>query len=487
MKAGPKAAADESPLPWSSRSTGVDHFRLFAKRFLVTPRGKGAKSAFRPRDWQLDMCRPLFEGTAHTNVWVVPRGNGKSGLVAALALHHLFTFGEGARVMVVAQNDRSAARLLKTAARMVELNEELAARAQVFKDKIRVPGTDSEFVAVASEQSAVEGEDLTLAIVDEVGFTARDVFEATVLSTGKRPGSKVLAIGTPSTPRMRDQSPLWDLVVAGRAGDPTVSLVEYGAPDGCAVDDEDAWKVANPALDDWLGRDEVRAMLPPKTRESEFRRARLGQWVTQSGESFMPAEAWKAAARPGVVIPERTPVILALDGSQRWDATVLVMASVSPKPHLEVAGWWFGDDDPDYEVSHAAVEARVLEIASRYRVREVTADPFLWQRTLQVLEDEGLKVTKFSQSAGRMSPALAEFRAAVLDGKATHTDDHRLNGHMLAAQLVDSGRGMKLGKPSKTQHIDGAVASVMAYNRAWWLGGGRQKKKTLSYKRRSKK
>lgn len=482
MKAGPKAAADESPLPWRSRATGVDHFRLFATRFLVVPRGKDARRRFRPRAWQLDMCRPLFEGTAHINVWCVPRGNGKSGLVAALALHHLFTFGEGARVMVVAQNDRSASRLLKTAARMVELNEDLASRAQVFKDRIRVPGTDSEFVAVASEQSAVEGEDLTLAIVDEVGFTERDVFEATVLSTGKRPGSKVLAIGTPSTPRMRDRSPLWDLVVAGRAGDPTVSLVEYGAPDDCAVDDEDAWKIANPALDDWLARDEVRAMLPPKTRESEFRRARLGQWVTQSGESFMPADAWNRAAREGVAIPPGTPVVLALDGSQRWDATVIVMASVSPRPHLQLVGWWFGNEDPTYEVSHAEVEDRVVELANTYRVREVTADPFLWNRSLQVLEERGLTVTKFSQSTNRMSPALAEFRAAVLDEKATHPADPRMSSHMLAAQLQDSGHGMKLAKPSKTQHIDAAVAAVMAYSRAFWLGG-KSKKKTRSYRR----
>lgn len=483
VAAGPKRAADMSPLPWRSRSKGVDHFRLFCERFLTVPRGNGSGRAFRPREWQLGMVSGLFEDGPHTHVWVVPRGNGKSGLVAALALHHLFTFGDGARVMVVAQNNQSATRLLKTAQRMVELNDDLAGRCQIFKDKIYVPGSDSEFLAVASEQSAVEGEDLTLAIVDEIGFTERDVFEAALLSTGKREGSRLIGIGTPSTPRMKDRSPLWDLVTAGRAGDPTIGLVEYGAPDGAELDDEDAWAAANPALDDWLKREDVRAMLPPKTREHEFRRARLGQWVTQSGESFVPAESWQACSRPGVPIPEGTPVVLALDGSQRWDATVLTIASCSAKPHIEIAGWWFGEHDPTYEVSHAEVEDRILELAGRYRVREVTADPFLWQRTLQVLDDQGVPVTKFSQSTGRMSPALAEFRAAVLDQKVTHADDYRLNGHMLAAQLVEGGRGMKLAKPSKEQHIDGAVAGVMAYSRAYWLGARKKQKMARSYKR----
>ncbi|MEX3517681.1 terminase large subunit [Corynebacterium camporealensis] len=429
------------------------------------------------------MCRPLFEGTAHINVWVLPRGNGKSGLVAAIALHHLFTFGEGARVMVVAQNDKAAQRLLDTAKRMVALEPELDERAQVYKDRIYVPGTDSEFKAVASEQSAVEGEDLTLAIIDEIGFTDVDVYEAALLSTGKRPGSKLVAIGTPSTPRMRDKSPLLGLVTAGRAGDPTINLVEYSAPDNCAVDDEEALAAANPALGDWLDLDVIRASMPPKTSEAEYRRARLGQWVLQSGESFMPPDAWGECARPGVAIPEGTPVVLALDGSQRWDATVLMMASVSPVPHVEVAGWWFGDHDPDFEVSHAEVENTILDFAERFKVREVTADPYLWQRTLQVLQEEGLPVSKFSQSAGRMSPALAEFRAAALDGKVTHQDDHRVNAHMLAAQLIESGHGMKLGKPSKEMHIDGAVATVMAYSRAFWLGSKRLKKKNKSYRR----
>ncbi|AKK02333.1 terminase TerL endonuclease subunit [Corynebacterium epidermidicanis] len=484
LKRGPKGPRVLEPLPWKSRAKvgTVEHFRLFCHRFLKVPKGVGALSPFRPRPWQLEAVRPFFEGEAKTNLLCIPRGNGKSGLIAAVSLYRLFYGGEGSAGLVVAQNDTRARALVKTMARMVELNEDLACRCEIYKDKITYPFTDSHVLAVASEQSAVEGEDLTTAIVDEIGFVERDVFEAALLSL-KRPGSKLFGIGTPSKPRMRDRSPFWDLVVAARGGDPSVSLVEYGAPDNAASDDWDAIIAANPAYGDFLDAETVRAQAPPKTSEAEWRRARMGVWITQSGESFMPADAWRRQARPGVQIPRGTKVVLALDGSQRWDATVLMMASVSAKPHLEVAGWWFGDHDPDYEVSHAEVEARVLELARQYKVVEVTGDPFLWMRTLQVLEDAGLRVTKFSQSAGRMSPSLAEFKAAALDGNLTHAEDQRLNKHMLAAQIKESGTGMKLDKASKTQHIDGAVASVMAYSRAFWLGSKRFKKKVRSFKR----
>lgn len=482
MKRGPKGPVNIEPLEWSTRARGVDHFRLFCKRYLVVPRGEGARKAFRPREWQLDMVSGLLEGEAHTNVWVLPRGNGKSGLVAALALHHLFTFGEGARVLVVAQNDSSARRLLQTAARMVELSPELAERCHVYKERIEVPGSDSVFLSVASEQSAVEGEDLTLAIVDEIGFTERDVYEAALLSTGKRAGSRLVAIGTPSTPRMRDRSPLLDLVTAGRAGDESISLVEYGAPEDAALDDEEAWRVANPAYGDWITAESIKAVLPPKTREAEFRRARLGQWISQSGESFMPAGTWKERARTGVKIPVGTSVVLALDGSRVHDATVLIAASVSAKPHLQVVGFWHGEGNPDWEVSHEAVERRVLDLAKIYRVRELTADPWGWSRSLQVLEDHGLRVTQFPQNGGRMPKALQEFRAAAMDGKLTHEDDTKLNTHMLTAQLTEGGHGYKLEKPGANEHIDAAVAAVMAYSRAFWLGSKKNTKRTRGYK-----
>lgn len=467
----------------NARKNSVEDFRLFAKRYLVVPRGAGAGKKLIVRDWQLEMLAGTFcEDYRKFSVFVLPRGNGKSGLIAAVALWHLMSWGDGARVLVVAQNDSSAKRLLRTASRMVELSPELSERLKVTKDQISYPATDSAFLAVASEQSAVEGEDITLGIVDEIGFIDREVYEAVTYSM-KREGARLIGIGTPSTPRFKDRAPLWDLVTAGRAGDPDIHLVEYSAPDEADITNVDTWLMCNPGLGDLLAIDDVRSMLPPKTREQEFRRARLGQWVTQSGESFMPDKAWQACARSGVKIPPGTPVVLSLDGSQRWDATVLMMTSVSAVPHQEVLGWWFGDGNEDFEVSHLEVEEKIRRARETYRVRELTADPFLWQRTLQVLEDEGLNVTAFPQHGTRMPRALAEYRAAAMDGKLTHSDDHRLNKHMITAQLVEGGHGLKLAKPSRSEHIDGAIAAVMGYSRAFWLGSKKMNRRTRSFQR----
>ena len=133
-----------------------------------------------------------------------------------------------------------------------------------------------------------------MALVDELHVVTDDTFEAMAARAGKRDRSLLLAISTP--PKAGDDGVMRRLVDHGREGfDPSFYFTEFAAPAGCAVDDEDAWAVANPALDDFLHRDALRATLPPKMRETAFRRYRLGQWVGVDA-AWLPDGAWADCA-----------------------------------------------------------------------------------------------------------------------------------------------------------------------------------------------
>ena len=489
MKAGPKSAACLDPLPWNPRSEGADQLRLFAHKFLVVPKGAGARGPFILRDWQIELCRTLLDDDeVSLACWVIPRGNGKSGLAAAIALHHIFMSGiEGARCVIVAQDERRASAMLKTATRMVELNEELSDRCLVYKDRIEVPATNSVLTALPAEAQRIEGEDITLGIVDEIGFVRKDSFEATLFSAGKRPGTKILAIGTPSPARFRDISPLWDLVKRGRAGaEDDFRLVEFGADKTLPIDDPKTWAKANPAYGDWLTEKAIRSQLPPKSREIEFRRARLGQWINQSSEPAFPAEKWKKCARGLVKIPKGTRVVLSLDGSMNDDSTGILIGSVSSRPHFQVGGLWEpSKEDGAYEVDHLEVEARIKKLAEYYRVVEIVADPFRWQRTLQALADEGLPVHKFPQTATRLDPATNDLRSAINSGLLTHSNEESLNDHVLRASIEETRNGVRIAKPTHNQKIDLAACLIMGYSRCSWLGSKklRTKKVARSFKK----
>src|SRR5215218_2665120 len=245
---------------------------------------------------------------------------------------------EGAQVICVASDERQARIIQNTARRMVELDPALSARVQVFKDHLYEPHTDSTLFALPADPGALQGWDPSLAIVDELHVVADDTFEAMAARAGKRDRSLLLAISTP--PKVGDDGVMRRLVDHGRASvDPSFYFAEFAAPAGCPVDDEQAWAVANPALDDFLHRDALRATLPPKMREAAFRRYRLGQWVGHD-DAWLPDGAWAACADTTRGIPDQAEVVLAFDGSFSRDCSVLVAATVDPHPHVELVELW---------------------------------------------------------------------------------------------------------------------------------------------------
>ena len=483
VKAGPKKAADLSPLPWSPRSEGAAQFRLFAQKFLTIPAGRDAGKPFPVRDWQEELVKDLFVDDVDVALWSIPRVNAKSTLTAAIALYFLFMSGEqGNTIGIVAQDDASARRLLRTCTQMVAASPELEERCTIYANRIVVDRTDSTLVALAATMTAIEGSSFSpMAIVDEIGFVPKDVWESVVLSTGKASDGKILAIGTPSPPKWRDISPMWGLVVEGRAGKPEIALHEIGADPKLPIDDPKTWAAANPAYGDWMTEKSIRAQLPPMTREAEFRRARLGQWVEQSSEPLIPVEKWRGCARKGVRIPPGSKVVVAFDGSHNGDSTAIVLASVSKKPHFQLVRIWKPGEEADGQVPVLEVEETIKDLAREYEVMEVVADPFRWAGMLQSLDRAGIPVSTFPQDPRRMSPATADFRAAVNGGLLTHADDPEMNTHVIRAALEESRQGLRIVKPTKKEKIDAAICVVMGLSRAQWLAGIR-KKKARGYK-----
>jgi phage terminase large subunit-like protein len=220
-------------------------------------------------------------------------------------------------------------------------------------------------------------------------------------------------------------------------------------------------------LDDFLHRDALRATLPPKMRENAFRRYRLGQWVAQD-DAWLPDGAWAACTDATRSIPDGADVVLAFDGSFSRDCSVLVAATIDPHPHVELVELWEAPEGRrDWRVPVIAVEDAIRAACSRWRVLEVAADPYRWQRSLEVLDGDGIPVHEFFQTAARMGPATARFYQLVVDLALTHDGSTALARHVANAILREDSRGARLSKETKDspRRIDGAVAAVMAVHR----------------------
>ena len=489
VKAGPKAAVDPTPLPWRPRSTGAARFAAFCQKFIKVPSGTGALTPMKLRAWQTELVGSVLDAPVQPRTcgWMLPRGQGKSTLLAAWALYELFEGGEAATICLVAVDERQAGIVFGIARRMAELDEQLARRVVVYKSHLEIPARGAELHVLPAEPKRLEGLNYSLAVLDEAGGANRDSYEVLTLAQGKRLRSTLVAIGTPG-PRLDDQV-LLDLRRSAAENPDDRSLVwrEFSAAgfEDHAVDCPHCWELANPALDDFLHRDAMIALLPPKVRESTFRRARLCQLASDTGGQFLDPRVWDGLST-GRPVPDGAEVVIALDGSFSDDTTALLVATVSPTPHFDTVRVWERPHrgDTDYRVPIAEVEDVIRACCRRWRVVEIIADPFRWTRTLQALESEKLPVVEFPHSPSRLTAATTDLYSAAVNGRMTHSGDVKLAAHVAAAVIVEDARGMRLSKQSRqasAPKIDLAACLVMAHSRATWRATHKQKKRARSF------
>lgn len=452
------------------------------------PSGAGALGPLRLRAWQIELVGSVLDADPQPRMagWMLPRGQGKSVLMAAWGLYELFEGGEAATVCVVAVDERQAGIVFGIARRMVELDGELASRVQVFKERLVIPGRDAQFHVLPAEPKRLEGLNYTLAVLDEAGVANRDSYEVLTLAQGKRKRSTLVCMGTPG-PKL-DEQVLLDLRRSAAEHPEDKSLVwrEFSAAgfEDHPVDCGHCWELANPALDDFLHRDALTALLPPKVRESTFRRARLCQLATDTEGAFLPAAVW-AALSTGQGVPDGAEVVIALDGSFSDDTTALLVGTVGAEPHFDtIKVWERPRGDEDYRVPVAEVEDEIRKACRRWQVAEIIADPFRWTRTLQALEAEKLPVVEFPHSPSRLTAATGDLYSAAVNGRMTHSGDAKLAAHVGAAVIREDSRGMRLDKASRSRSarkIDLAACLVMAHSRATWRATHKNRRRARSF------
>lgn len=484
MKPGAKSQITAPPLDLSGLPPrGWRRVDGFAKEYLRVPKGTGAGGPFRLRRWQLDIVKSLYPqrgARPRQGLLSLPRGNGKTGLAAVLAMYGMFADDiEAPQVLVVASNEQTSKHVYNAARRMIELNPELESRCHVYKDRIVTPQNGGEFYALPATVAALQGWDPSLMIVDELHVVTRDVWEAVTSASGKRKESLTLAISTPSD---SEESVMWDLVKYGRKGtDKSFVFREWAAPDGCDADDEKAWKIANPALGDFLHADAMRA-LRATMREAAFRRYRLGQWVG-SEDSWLPFGLWDSRASERRLEPGEK-IVLGFDGSASGDSTALVACTLDG--HIEPIKVWANPKTPGWRVPRGDVTTAVNNTFATYNVIELAADPWGWRSELEewAKTHGARRVIEYNTGyRNRMGPATDRLYAAVTDGTMTHNGDPMLSLHVSQTIATQTAVGAIVHKDKRNspRKIDAAVAAIVAFDRAAWHNNRKKKGRVVSW------
>lgn len=469
---GPKTMPkDLEPLDFSDypKATAA-RYKKFIREFLLVPRGHGAGKPVRLRPFQREIIDGAFRKDVRTALVSMPRGNGKTSLAAMLGLAELIVGQPSAEVLVVASDQRQANITFAQARRMVQANPLLADRVAVYKDHLLYEDNDAKLIPLSADPDSLHGYDPTLLIVDELHVVTRATWEAATSAVGKRPRSLTLAISTPAT---STDSLMWDLVEHGRQGDdPKFWLKEYAAPDGCAIDDPEAWKAANPAYAQrpaFLAGDSFAAAAKTMT-EARFRQLRLGQWVS-GVDAWLPHGLFEELADENRIVENGEKVVLGFDGSSSGDSTALIGCTVEEQPHVFVLGLWENPGDKNWRVPREWVDDAVREAFGTYKVLSMVCDPWGWQSEMERWQRRFGKTKVLQWNTAdrkRMAPATDRFYQALKDGAVSQDGDERLAHHFAHAVAENTSLGTVITKNKKTstKKIDAAVATIAAFDRA---------------------
>ena len=287
-------------------------------------------------------------------------------------------------------------------------------------------------------------------------------------------------------------------ILEGRKIDPTFYPVIYGAGQEEDWIDPKVWKKANPSLGETIGMDKVKAACDSARQnpgeENSFRQLRLNQWVKQAVR-WMPMEKWDACAFP--VNPEELEGRVCyggLDLSSTSDLTAFVLVfppEDDEEPYYILPYFWLPEetlpvrvnrDHVPYDVwerqgfiqttegnvvHYGYIEKYIERLGEKYNIREIAFDRWGAVQMVQNLEGMGFTVVPFGQGFKDMSPPTKELMKLVLEQKIAHGGHPVLRWNMDNIYIrTDPAGNIKADKEKSTEKIDGAVATVMALDRA---------------------
>lgn len=435
------------------------------------------------RDWQKLLLDNIFavrdDGRLKHRTALVgmPRKNGKSALSSGIALWGLFLGEDGSEIYSCAA-DRDQARIVfGDAKKMIEAEPELLAQSKLYRDAIEIPSTGSVYRVLSSEAYTKEGLSPTLVIMDELhALPNRELFDVMQLGMGARREPLLMAITTAGVKAdaTGQDSIAYSLYQYGQKvarqeiQDNSFFMAWWEAPIDSDFRSRDTWKLANPAFGDLNSIEDFESAVK-RTPEAEFRTKRTNAWVS-SHTAWLPSGSWEARQELKEVEPG-TDVILGFDGSFSGDASVIVGVTIEEHPHVFLVDAWEKQptDSDDWRVEISQVENSIIEACKKYNVKEIACDPFRWQRSMEALQDMGLPIVEWpSTSAARMIPACAKFYDAVVSEKLTHDGSGLLTRHINNAVVKTDRLGPRIVKEHRgsPRKIDGAVASIIAFDRA---------------------
>ena len=490
----------------------ADYAVMFIEQLSHT-KGTWAGKPFKLLDWQEKIIRDLFgimkpNGYRQFNTAYIeiPKKNGKSELAAAVAL--LLCCGDGeqrAEIYGCAADRGQATIVFDVAADMVRMCPALNKRCKILTSQKRIlfTPTNSFYQVLSAEAYSKHGFNIHGVVFDELHTQPnRKLFDVMTKGSGDARMQPlyflITTAGTDTNSICFETHQKAKDILEGRKIDPTFYPVIYGAGEDEDWTDPKVWLKSNPSLGETIGMDKVKAACDSARQnpgeENSFRQLRLNQWVKQAVR-WMPMEKWDACALPvDEEMLEGRVCYGGLDLSSTTDLTSFCLVfppDSEEEPYYVLPYFWVPEetltlrvnrDHVPYDVwerqgyinttegnvvHYGYIEKFIEKLGERFNIRSISYDRWGATQMSQDLENMGFNVVPMGQGFASMSPPTKELMKLTLEKRIAHGGHPVLRWNMDNIFIrTDPAGNIKADKSKSTEKIDGAIAMIMALDRA---------------------
>ena len=449
--------------------------------------------------WQTEVLNEVY-GTVSdgrrqykTAYLEIPKKNGKSELVAALAIYHLVCDPPGGQVLCAAAERKQASLVYNAAKDMISQSKVLTKMLKVRDSTKEIINENkhSTLAVLSSEAYSKHGLNPSVVIVDELhAHRKRDLWDTLTFGSGSARDEQLVWCITTAGDDPDRKSVGWEIhekaqrVIDGELVDPTFYAKIYTIPEGGDIFDESNWYKANPSLGVIIKIDDVRqealAAQNSEAAEKLFRWLRLNQWVALKRIGWLPITLWdktqgewsradmlRRECYVGIDLSSTTDLtaittLFPPQGNEGWrffvDAWIPAdnMKERENRDHVPFSRWvkqGYIHATPGNVVDYAYLANHLEKLSMDYKVKYYCGDPWHLEVLRQMLKsEEQSKFIQIPQTMAGMSPAMHELEKLFMNGGISHEANPM--GRWTFGNVIVATDGNENKKPMKNKSID---------------------------------
>lgn len=434
----------------------------------------------------------------------IPKKNGKSTLISALAVYHLTCDSEEGQIFCCASDRGQATIIYKAAVSMIEQNKTLSKLFKITDSRKEIMNIKTKTVlkVLSAEAYTKHGLNPTVIIFDELHSQPnRDLYDTMTFGAGAARKEPLLWVITTAGDDPDRASIGWEVheyaqkVQDGEIEDATQYAKIYGVKETDDIWDEATWYKVNPSLGITIPietiREEAITAKNNPANEKLFRWLRLNQWVSLKQIGWLDLSLWDSTigkwAKDELLNKQ---CYIGLDLASTTDLTGIALLF---PPQQGLSDWrfitegWIPDENmkeriyrdhvpydkwvkegylhctPGNATDYDFIRARIEHFNKLYNVKMLCTDPWNSAMLTQQLEKTGMQIIDVTQNMANMSPGMKELEILLKTGKMTHEDNKLARwcfGNVNIA--VDGNENIKPMKNKSRDRIDVIVALINA-------------------------